>query len=120
MPELILHFVTEQGTDTDAMAAELQQKLQGIDGVTDANAEATELRTMGGAVEIIAAISFVTTVVQSTSTLLRAVEDLVNAWHELSARFPRLNKPRVEIGRRKVPIDELTEQDAREVLEEQG
>ena len=87
MPELTLHFETDQGTDIHAVAAEVQQKLQVIDGVTSANAEAMELRTMGG-LEIIAVISLVTTVVQNTSTLLKAVDDLVNTAAISAPTFP--------------------------------
>jgi hypothetical protein len=118
MPELILHFGVEPGTNIDAIAAEVRQQLQVVEGVANANAKATQLRVMGGAVEIIAAITFLTTAVQGTTMLLKSVDDLIEAWRKLSLRFPKLDKPLLEIGRRKVPIDQVTEQDVREAFEE--
>ncbi|MBV8056317.1 MAG: hypothetical protein JOZ29_04760 [Deltaproteobacteria bacterium] len=117
MPELTLHFETDQGTDIHPLAAEVQQGLQAIEGVTSAKAKATELRAAGPA-EILAVINVAITVVQNTSTLLKAVDDLVKAWHDLSARFHGLKKPSVEIGLREVPIDQVTPQDLLEALSE--
>jgi hypothetical protein len=117
MPELTLHFETDQAINTNAVVAEVQQKLPEIDGITTASADAMELRTLGG-LEIIAVISIATTVVQNASSLVKAVADLVAACHALCAQFPGLRKPSVEIGYRKVPIDQVTEQDALEALGE--
>jgi hypothetical protein len=117
MTELTLHFETDRDTDAHAVAAEVQQTLPAVDGVANANAKAMQLRTMGG-LEIIAVISLAATVVQNTATLMKAVDDLVKTCQAISARFPGLRKPSIEIGLRKVPIDQVTEQDALEALAE--
>jgi hypothetical protein len=118
MPELTLHFETDQGTDIHSRAVDVQQELQAIEGVTNAKAKATELRAMGAA-EILAVINLAVTVVQNTSTLLKLVDDLVKTCQDLIVRLHGLQKlPSVEIGLREVPIDKVTPQDLLEALSE--
>jgi hypothetical protein len=117
MPELTLHFETDQSTDIHPVAAEVQLGLQAIEGISSAKAKATELRAAGPA-EILAVINLTVAVVQNTSTLLKALDDLVEAWRGLSARFHGLRMPTAEIGLRDVPIDKITPQELLEALSE--
>jgi hypothetical protein len=115
MAELTLHFETAQGTDMETAAADLKQSLAGVSGVESADAIPQRFQAIGPA-EILSVIAIATTVIQSTSTLLKAVSELHEAWAKVAAKFPGLHKPTIEMGMKKVPIDQLTDKDCEQLL----
>jgi hypothetical protein len=115
MAELTLHFETTQGTDMETAAVDLKNSLGSVAGVESADTTPQRFQAIGPA-EILSVIAIATTVIQSTSTLLKAVGDLHDAWAKVAAKFPGLHKPTVEVGMKKVPIDQLTDKDVSELL----
>jgi len=116
MLELTLHFETAEGTDIKAVASHLEQKLSALNGVEAAEAEPQVMR-FGGLPEILAIIALVTVTVNSTTALLKALKGMLQAYRELAAQFPGLHIPTLEVGFRKVPIDQVTEEDADKLVQ---
>ena len=115
MPELTLHFSADAETDLEAMAGHLQKRMSALPSVVTAEAAPQRLRS-AGLPEILTVLTYATTAITTTTAFLKAVQELVKAWQNLSAQFPHLHNPTLEVGLRQVPIDQVTEADAREAL----
>jgi hypothetical protein len=76
MPELTLHFESAEGTDLQAVASHLTQRISSVAGVETAEAEPQVLR-LGGLPEILTIISFGTAAITSTTLLLKALKELL-------------------------------------------
>jgi hypothetical protein len=107
MAELTLHFEASQGTDLAAAAAALQASLAETKGVESATARPQKFQAIGPS-EILSVIQVATSVAQSSAVFLTAVASLYAAWEKLKATFPGLQAPKVEVGLKQIPIDELT------------
>jgi hypothetical protein len=116
MPELTLHFATADGTDLKAVASHLEQTMSAVPAVEAAEAKPQVLRIIG-LPEILTFITLSTTVITSTSALLEALKGLLQAYQGIAKQFPGLHLPTLEVGLRKVPIDQVTEEDAAELLQ---
>lgn len=117
MAELILHFEASADTDLDAAAAALQASLTGVSGVESAEAFPQTYQSVGPA-EVLGVIQVATSVVKDTTLLLTAVAGLMAAWEKVESHFPGLKKPRVEVGLKEVPADQLTPQHQSELASE--
>lgn len=107
MPELTLHFEAGGGTDLEAAAAELQKNLTAIAGVESADTAPQRYQAIGPA-EVVSVIQVATSVVQSTTVFLTALAGLYGAWQKVKPMFPGLQAPKVEVGLKQIPIDQLT------------
>jgi hypothetical protein len=106
MPKLTLHFEASQGTDLESAAADLEAHFAELAGVETAEARPQRFQSVGPA-EILAVVSFVAAMAQNTATLVKAIQELREAWQRAKAKFPGLHPPTVEVGLRNVPIDQL-------------
>jgi hypothetical protein len=118
MTKLTLHFESAPGTDLDAAAVELQKNIAAVNGVESANATPQRFQSVGTA-EILSVIKVATEVAQSTAALLGALAAVYAAWKSLAEKFPGLRKPTIEVGLKKVPIDQVTPEQAARVVSEQ-
>jgi hypothetical protein len=110
VPKLTLHFQAAEGVDPAVAAADLQQQLAALPHVTNAETRAEQYRSIGPA-EIITGLTLgfailheSTQVVSELSKLLDAIKQLVKSGQSLREVF-------VEIGMRKVPLDQLSQTD---------
>lgn len=107
MAELMLHFEASAGTDLDAAAAALQKGLAGISGVESAETSPQKYQSIGPA-EVLSAIQVGTSVVQNATLFLTALAGLYEAWQKVKPMFPGLHAPKVEVGLKQIPVDQLT------------
>ena len=107
MAELTLHFEAAAGTDIDAACAELKKNLEGIAGVESADTNPQRFQAIGPA-EVLSVIQVATSVAQSGAAFLTALAALYTAWEKLKPMFPGLHAPKVEVGLKQIPIDQLT------------
>jgi hypothetical protein len=107
MAELTLHFETSPGTDLTAAAAELQKNIAGVKGVESASSTPQRFQAVGPS-EILSVIKFATELAQSTAAFLAAITAVYAAWQKAKVIFPGLRPPTVEVGLKKIPIDQVT------------
>jgi hypothetical protein len=117
MAELTLHFEASAGTDIDAAAAALQQSFTGMAGVESVDTSPQRFQSIGPA-EVLSVIQVATSVVQSTTLFLTALAGLYAAWEKVKPMFPGLQAPKVEVGLKQIPIDQLTPEHRAELAEE--
>ena len=107
MAELTFHFEASTGTDFDAAAAALQQSVTGISGVESADTGPQRYQSIGPA-EVVSVIQVATSVAQNATVFLTALAGLYAAWEKVKPMFPGLQAPKVEVGLKQIPIDQLT------------
>ncbi len=108
MEELTLHFEAGAGTDVAAAAAALQKELQGVSGVESAQTEAQTFQSIGPA-EVMSIIQVGTQVMQTSAAFLAAAAALYAAWQKVKPMFPALQPPKLEVGLKQIPVDQLSE-----------
>jgi hypothetical protein len=118
MAKLTLHFETAPGIDLDEAAVELQKSMAAVNGVESANSSPQRFQSVGAA-EILSVIKVATEVAQSTAGLLGALAAVYAAWRTLTEKFPGLRKPTIEVGLKKIPIDQVTAEQATRIVSEQ-
>jgi hypothetical protein len=107
MAELTLHFEASPGTDLTAAASELQKHFAQVDGVESAVAKAQRFQSIG-LPEVLAVIKVATTIAESTASFLSAIAAVNAAWQQAKLIFPGLRPPTVEVGLKKIPLDQVT------------
>lgn len=115
MLELTLHFKIEDDADLKAVASQLEESMSALPDVEAAESDTEVLRAIG-LPEILTMVTLGIAVANNVTTLLKALKDMLQAYSILAKRFPGLHLPTIEVGSRKVPLDKVTEQDARELL----
>jgi hypothetical protein len=118
MAELTLHFETSPGTDMAAASAELQKNLAQVAGVDSAAAKPQHFQSVG-LPEIVAVIDMTKTVVASSAALLGSLVTLLEVWKKVRKLFPGLRTPTVEVGLKKIPIDQVTAEHFEEITRDQ-
>ncbi|HLI84081.1 MAG TPA: hypothetical protein VKV17_09210 [Bryobacteraceae bacterium] len=107
MVELTLHFEAGTGTDIDAAAEALQRNLAKIPEIEFAHTEPQRFQAAGPS-EVISTIQVATTIVQNATAFLTALGALYAAWEKVKPMFPGLHPPKVEVGLKQVPVNQLT------------
>jgi hypothetical protein len=107
MAELMLHFEASADTDLAAAAAALQASLRETQGVESAEAYPQKYQSVGPA-EVLGVIQVATSVVKDSALLLTAVAGLLTAWEKVKEQFPGVRKPKLEVGLKEIPADQLT------------
>jgi K+/H+ antiporter YhaU regulatory subunit KhtT len=116
MPKLTLHFEAAEGTDLEAAAAALQSQLAETQGIESARSRAQRYQSIGPA-EIMSVVQVATQVIQTSAALLTALAALHAAWEKVKPMFPGLKPPTVEVGLDKVPVHQVTREQAQELAE---
>lgn len=110
MPKLTLHFQPAEGVDPNAAAKELEQKLAALPEVTNAETRADQYRSIGPT-EIIAGVTLAVGIIQESAAATEAVSKLLDSVTHLIQSSKNLKNAFVEVGMRKIPIDQRTEKD---------
>jgi hypothetical protein len=117
MAELTLHFEASPGTDLDAAAIAMQKSLSDLTGVASADTSAQKYQAIGPA-EVLSVIQIATSVAQNATLFLTALAGLYGAWEKVKPMFPGLHAPTVEVGLKRIPIDQLTPEHRAELAAE--
>lgn len=107
--QLTLHFEAEPGTDLNAASAALQEALRTVPGVQSVEASGQEFQAIGPA-EVMSLIQVGTQLLQDTAEFLSAAAAVYAAREKLKPMFPGLCPPKMEVGMKQVPVNELAEQ----------
>jgi hypothetical protein len=114
MPKLTVYFEAAPNADLKQAAAEVQQKAAALPAVAAASAQAMVTRGLG-APEIMMALEMAPGVIASATQAVVALTALLVALKKLADEVPALNKVMVQVGLKKVPVDQLTEKDVQKL-----
>ena len=98
MTEYLLQFELEEGTDADAVAAELRQRLAMLDGIEEADAEPQDTRF--GVAETV-------TIIAASVVIIRHSKQLIDELTGLVESLKGLRSAVVDLHGKKVPIEAL-------------
>jgi hypothetical protein len=115
MSELTFHFEVPVGTELQTSASEMQAKVAGLPHVEASAATPENFRA--GLPEIMLVLTLGATLIQNSASAVDALTHLVKSIKAL-AQECGLRGARVEIGMRQVPVDQLTPDDAKALLED--
>jgi hypothetical protein len=113
MAEVLLHFEMSDAQDLDGMAELVERRLSGLDMVNDVEAAPEETRLTG--LEIAAAIAVGISIAKSGRELVAELRKLVPEIKGLIGDVKGLKNVVVEVGDRRVPVSELTDQHIEEL-----
>ena len=114
MPKLTVYFEAAPDADLQQAAAAVQQKAAALPAVASASAQAMVTRGLGPQ-EIMMALQMVPAVIASATATVTALTALLAALRKLADDTPALNKVMVQVGLKKVPVDQLTEKDVQKL-----
>jgi hypothetical protein len=106
MAELLMHFELADGQEASATAQTLQKKLGELPGVSEAEALPDKTRLTG--VEVIAAISAAVVVLHHGRDLVAELNKLLPELKKLVRNMKGLKKAYLEVGTKRVALDEVT------------
>ena len=110
MPKLTVYFEADPDADLQQAAAQVQQKAAALPDVTSASAQAMVTRGLGPQ-EIMMGLQLATGMMTQATAAVVALTALLAALKKLADDTPALNKVMVQVGLKKVPVDQLTEHD---------
>ena len=110
MPKLTVYFEADPNADLQQAAAAVQQKAAALPAVASASAQAMVTRGLGPQ-EIMMGLQMATGMMASATEAVVALTALLAALKKLADEVPALNKVMVQVGLKKVPVDQLTEKD---------
>ena len=114
MPKLTVYFEADPNADLQQAAAEVQQKASALPAVASASAQAMVTRGLGPQ-EIMMGLQLASGMMTSATTAVVALTALLVALKKLADETPALNKLMVQVGLKKVPVDQLTEKDVQKL-----
>ena len=114
MPKLTLFFETEPNANLQEAAAAVQQKAAALPDVTSASAQPMVTHGLGPQ-EIMMGLQVATSMMTSVTAGVVALTALLQAVKKLADEVPALNKVMVQVGLKKVPVDQLTEHDVKKL-----
>ena len=114
MPKLTVYFEADPNADLQLAAAQVQEKAAALPDVASASAQAMVTRGLGPQ-EIMMALQMAPGVISSATATVIALTALLAALRKLADDTPALNKVMVQVGLKKVPVDQLTEKDVQKL-----
>jgi uncharacterized membrane protein YphA (DoxX/SURF4 family) len=114
MSKLTVYFEAEPNADLQQAAAAVQQKAAALPAVASASAQAMVTRGLGPQ-EIMMGLQLASGVMTSATAAVVALTALLAALGKLADEMPALNKVMVQVGLKKVPVDQLTDHDLRKL-----
>ena len=114
MPKLTVYFEADRNADLQQAAAEVQQKAAALPDVTSASAQAMVTRGLGPQ-EIMMGLQLATGMMTQATAAVVALTALLAALKKLADDTPALNKVMVQVGLKKVPVDQLTDHDVQKL-----
>jgi hypothetical protein len=110
MSKLTVYFEADPNADLQQTAATVQAKAATLPDVTSASAQAMITHGLRPQ-EIMMGLQIATSVMTTVTSGVVALTALIQALKKLSDEVPALNKVMVQVGLKKVPVDQLTVQD---------
>ena len=114
MPKLTVYFEADPNADLQQAAAQVQEKAAALPDVASASAQAMVTRGLGPQ-EIMMGLQLATGVMTQATAAVVALTALLAALKKLADDTPALNKVMVQVGLKKVPVDQLTTHDVQKL-----
>jgi hypothetical protein len=114
MSKLTVYFEADPNADLQQATAEVQQKAAALPAVASASAQAMVTRGLGPQ-EIMMGLQLASGVMTSATAAVVALTALLAALGKLADETPALNKVMVQVGLKKVPVDQLTTHDVQKL-----
>jgi uncharacterized membrane protein YphA (DoxX/SURF4 family) len=114
MPKLTVYFEADPNADLQQAAAAIQEKAAALPAVASASAQAMVTRGLGPQ-EIMMGLQMATGVMTQATAAVIALTALLAALKKLADEMPALKKMMVQVGLKKVPVDQLTEKDVQKL-----
>jgi uncharacterized membrane protein YphA (DoxX/SURF4 family) len=112
MPKLTVYF--DPNADLQLAAAQVQEKAAALPDVASASAQAMITRGLGPQ-EIMMGLQLATGMMTQATAAVIALTALLAALKKLADETPALNKVMVQVGLKKVPVDQLTAKDVQKL-----
>ena len=110
MSKLTVYFEAAPNADLQQAAAEVQEKAAALPDVASASAQAMVTRGLGPQ-EIMMGLQLAAGIMTQATAAVVALTALLAALKKLADEMPALNKVMVQVGLKKVAVDQLTEHD---------
>lgn len=110
MPNLTVFFEAVPGADLQQAAESIQTRAATLPNVESASAQPMVTHGLGPQ-EIIMGLQIATNVMTAATTGVITLTGLLVALKKLADEVPALSRIMVQVGLKKVPADQLTEQD---------
>jgi hypothetical protein len=114
MSKLTVYFEADPKADLQQAATEVQRKAAALPAVASASAQVMVTRGLGPQ-EIMMGLQLATGMMASATEAVVALTALLVALKKLAEEVPALNKLMVQVGLKKVPVDQLTEHDVQKL-----
>ena len=114
MSKLTVYFEADPSANLQQAAAAVQEKAAALPAVASASAQAMVTRGLGPQ-EIMMGLQMATGMMTTATEAVVALIALLAALKKLADETPALNKVMVQVGLKKVPVDQLTERDVQKL-----
>src|SRR5262245_36833778 len=119
MAEISLQFDVAPEALTEDTAQQIRQRLQAVEGVTEADAVISGPERIGST-EVLLVMSGTVVIVKSGTELVQALGGLARALGDCIRDIKGLKKAFVEVRGKRVPVGELNEEKVQELAAEMG
>jgi hypothetical protein len=116
MTDLPLRFEFEPGTDLNAAARVIRERLEALDAVAAVDARREDARITG--LEIVGAIAVGVEIVQGTRKLVAGVRRLIAEVKGLRGDIAGLRTIALDAGPKPIAIDDVTDSDINQLINE--
>jgi hypothetical protein len=114
--EIALRFEFDKGTDLEQAADAIRERFSKVDGVVGVYADPERPRVTG--LEIVGAIAVTVEVVRGVRKGVTELRKLLHELKALSSEVRGVQNAKLEVGKRKVRIGEVSEDDLKELTDE--
>jgi hypothetical protein len=118
MTDVSLRFEFEPGTDLDAAARVIRERLARLDMVAAVDARPDDARITG--LEIVGAIAVGVQIVRGTREFVAEARRLIAQLKGLSADIAGLRTIALDAGPKPITIDQVTDNDIAQLIDESG
>jgi hypothetical protein len=110
MAKLTIHLQAAEGTDPKALAGDVQQELEKLPDVHTAETRTEQYRSIGPT-EIIAGLTLAVGILETSAKATEALAKLLDGIQAVVKSAKGLHAAFVEVGMKKVALDQLTPED---------
>ena len=117
MTDLLLRFEFEPGTDLNAAARVIRERLEALDAVAAVDVRPEDARIITG-LEIVGAIAVGVEIVQGTRKLVAGMRRLIAEVKGLRGDIAGLRTIALDAGPKPIAIDDVTDNDIEQLIDE--
>lgn len=116
MADIALHFEVEENVDPETITATLNDRLAQVQNVETTKVRPEQSRL--GPLEIIAILTLATQLIRAGSSTIEELRKLLDEVRKLIVSVKGVRNAFVDVGLRRVPVSQLTEEDLKELAQQ--